>query len=114
MINRQELNENLLNYIDNQQAIEILDLFFSDFEERFRSLHESVASRDYKTLKTITHPLKSNIKIFRDPISTEHIETLDKMALNEVENGLEKTLEKLESSSRQLLEELKALREELS
>lgn len=114
MINRQELNENLLNYIENHQFIEILDLFFSDFEERFRLLHQSVATRDFKTLKAVTHPLKSNIKIFRDPVSTEHIEKLDEMASKEVEKGIEKTLENFEISARNLLEELKLLRKELS
>jgi hypothetical protein len=114
MINRKELNEGFLDYVDKPTAIEILDLFFSDFDERFKSMHESVAARDFEKLKQVTHPFKSNIKLFKDPVSTEFIERLDEMASNKVETGLEKTLEGLETSARQMLEELKALKKELS
>jgi HPt (histidine-containing phosphotransfer) domain-containing protein len=113
MIDRNKFNENF-QYFDNEIIVEIIDMFFSEFEERFINLHENVNTLDFEKLKFNAHSIKGVIGNFMDPVTIELSKRLDEMAKNKVENGLEKTLNDLETNTKLLLEELKKIKQELT
>lgn len=112
MIDRQLFAEHFA-YFDKELVTEIIDMFFEEFEQRFRDLHENVAARDFDNLHKNTHSLKGVISNFWDPVPVELSKRLDEMAKNNIDNGLESTLEELERSSRALLTELGNIKSEL-
>lgn len=112
MIDRQLFKEHF-SYFDTALVVEIIDMFFDEFEQRFQDLHDNVASRDFDSLHKNAHSLKGVISNFWDPVPVELTKRLDEMAKNKLENGLENTLSELEQSSRLLLEELGKIKKEL-
>ncbi len=113
MIDRNKFNENF-QYFDKEIIVEIIDIFFSEYEERFKNLHENVRTLDFDKLKFNAHSIKGVIANFMDPMTIELSKRLDEMAKNKVENGLQKTLNDLEINTKLLLEELNAIKRELT
>jgi hypothetical protein len=113
MIDRQQFNENF-QYFDKEIIVEIIDIFFSEYDERFKNLKANVADKDFEKLKFNAHSIKGVIANFWDPVTIEQSRRLDEMAKNKVENGLEKALQDLEQSSALLVEELKKIKKQFS
>jgi hypothetical protein len=113
MIDRQKFNENF-QYFDKQIIIEIIDIFFSEYEERYENLQKSVREKDFIKLKFNSHSLKGVIANFMDPVTIGLTTRLDEMAKNKVVSGLDQLYDDLKKNSDYLLEELKQIREELT
>lgn len=113
MIDRARFNENF-QYFDKEIVVEIIDIFISEFDERFANLHDNVRCRDFDKLKFNAHSIKGVIANFMDPPTIELSKRLDEMAKNKIENGLEKTVVDFEASAKLLLEELKKMKKDLS
>lgn len=113
MIDRQEFNETF-QYFDKEIIVEIIDIFLSEYDERFKNLRANVAERDFEKLKFNAHSLKGVIANFKDPVTIDQSKRLDDMAKNKVENGLDKALADLEKSSAALIEELIVIKKKYS
>jgi hypothetical protein len=113
MIDRQKFNDNF-QYFDKEIIVEIIDIFFSEYEERYRNLQKNVFEKDFAQLKFNAHSLKGVIANFMDPVTIEHSRRLDEMAKNKVIEGLDQLYEELKKSSGDLMEELHRIRQELT
>ncbi len=113
MIDRKKFDENF-QYFDKEIVIEIIDIFFSEFEERFDKLRNNVSEFDFDQLKFNAHSLKGVIANFMDPVTIDLSRRLDDVAKVKQADGLKELFSELESSSRKLYEELKVIRQELT
>jgi hypothetical protein len=112
MIDRQKFNDNF-QYFDKEIIVEIIDIFITEFDERFRNLRQNVAEKDFVKLKFNAHSLKGVIANFMDPVTVDQSRMLDEMAKNKTENGLAELYNDLEKNSGLLLEELIAIKKSL-
>lgn len=113
MIDRHKFNDNF-QYFDKEIIVEIIDIFFSEYEERYKNLQQNVLEKDFTKLKFNAHSLKGVIANFMDPVTIELSRKLDEMAKNKEESGLDQLYEELTQSSSDLMEELKQIRKELT
>ncbi len=113
MIDRVKFNENF-QYFDNEIIVEIIDIFISEYNERFRTLKKNIDEKDFTQLKFNAHSLKGVIANFMDPVTIEQSRSLDEMAKNGTEAGLTDLFNVLEKSSFSLLQELKVIKKELT
>ncbi|MCX6279195.1 MAG: Hpt domain-containing protein [Bacteroidetes bacterium] len=111
MIDRKQFND-VFEYFDKEVIVEIIDIFVSEYDDRFRKLRANVTDKDFKNLQFNAHSLKGVIANFMDPVTIEQSKRLDEMAKKEIVAGLEKALEDLELNSALLLKELKIIKKE--
>ncbi|MFZ4563487.1 MAG: Hpt domain-containing protein [Bacteroidales bacterium] len=113
MIDRQKFNDNF-QYFDKEIIVEIIDIFFSEYDERFEKLQKNVNERDFTQLKFNAHSLKGVIANFMDPVTIELSRKLDEVAKNKEEAGLDKLYEEIQKSASNLKDELGQIKKELT
>jgi len=113
MIDRQKFNDNF-QYFDKEIIVEIIDIFFSEYDERFEKLQKNVDERDFTQLKFNAHSLKGVIANFMDPVTIELSRKLDEVAKNKEEAGLDKLYEEIKRSAGNLKDELGRIKKELT
>ncbi len=105
MIDRQKFNDNF-QYFDKEIIVEIIDIFITEYDERYRNLRQNVQEKDFVKLKFNAHSLKGVIANFMDPVTIDLSRRLDEMAKNKTEAGLTELYNDLEKNSELLLQEL--------
>jgi|GEM_PF-2510427 len=113
MIDRQMFND-MFNNLDKENIVELIDIFFSQYEERFEAIRKNVTERDFDHLKETSHKLKGALVLFMDPVTSQLSKRFVEMARSNTEAGLDQMLADLEKNTRILVEELKVIRKELS
>ena len=113
MIDREKFNANF-QYFDKDIIVEIIDIFISEYDERFQKLRKNIEDKDFVQLKFNAHSLKGVIANFMDPVTIEESRQLDEMAKNKQESGLAEFYNHLEKNAARLLEELKTIKKELT
>ncbi|MEI6173999.1 MAG: Hpt domain-containing protein [Bacteroidota bacterium] len=113
MIDRQKFNDNF-QYFDKEIIVEIIDIFFSEYDERFEKLQKNVNERDFTQLKFNAHSLKGVIANFMDPVTIELSRKLDEVAKNQEVAGLDKLYEEIQKSASNLKDELGQIKKELT
>ena len=135
MIDRQKFND-LFNNFNKEFVVEIIDIFLSEYDERFRKLHKNVEEKDFVNLKFNAHTLKGVVGNFHDPVTNEIAIKFDEMATTIVDfyypetTALSKKVDEmtekkkeaelpqvyynLEKNMLRLVEELKIIRKEFS
>jgi len=113
MIDRKKFNENF-QYFENDIIIEIIDIFESEYLERFAKIEKNVNEKDYIQLKFNAHSLKGVIANFMDPETIDLSRKLDEAAKNKEETGLQELYNRLKASCDLLLVELKEIRKDLT
>ena len=114
MIDRIKFNDQLLNPYGKELVVQIIDIFFSEYGERFENLKHNIANKEFDQLKFNAHSFKGVVGNFMDPTVSGLSQTLDAMARERHESGLEQVYADLEKSTMNLIEQLKAIREELT
>lgn len=113
MIDRKKFNENF-QYFEKEIVVEIIDIFQSEYDERYRKIENNIREKDFVQLKFNAHSLKGVIANFMDPVTIDLTRKLDEMAKEKQEAGLQNLYDSLAKSSRALLEELQIIRKELT
>ncbi len=113
MIDRQKFNENF-QYFEKDIIVEIIDIFESEYDERFTSLRDNIVQRDFNKLKFNAHSLKGVIANFMDPVTIDLSRRLDEKAKNKEEAGLDGLFEELKSKSDELRVALQTIKSELT
>jgi len=112
MIDRKKFQENF-QYFDKDVVIEIIDIFESEYQERFTNLEKNVNELDFIQLKFNAHSLKGVVANFMDPVTIELSRKLDEVAKNKENNGLLELFTLLKTSCDSLLTELREIRKDL-
>ena len=113
MIDRQKLNQNF-QYFDKETIIEIFDLFASEYPERAEKIQKNIDEKDFIQLKFNAHSLKGVVANFYDPVTIELTRELDEKAKIKDGEGLQILFEELKTACIKLLDELTALRAEVT
>lgn len=113
MIDRQKLNQNF-QYFDKETIIEIIDIFFEEYPDRVEKITKNILENDFVQLKFNAHSIKGVVANFQDPATIELSRKLDEMAKNKETAGLEKVFEDLKTACVNLMNELEALKTEVS
>jgi len=113
MIDREKFND-LFTQLDKEIVKELIDIFLSEFDERFRKLRKNVEEKDFEQLRFNAHSLKGVIAYFVDPVTIELSGRLDRMAKNNTTEGLDEVYRELEKNSVRLSEELKIISKDLT
>ncbi len=113
MIDRLEFKKTVSEWGEEIVAMNI-DIFCSEFEERFIRIRKNVAERDFKELEFTAHSLKGNVVLFMDPVTIQLSKRLVEMARQHITTGLDEVFADMEANSRLLLEELKVIRKGLT
>lgn len=113
MIDRKKFDENF-QYFDKEIIIEIIDIFFSEFDERFEKLSKNVSDRDFVQLKFNAHSLKGVIANFMDPVTIDLSRKLDEVAKNQESAGLDDLYRDLFENTKKLYQELTVIKRELT
>ena len=113
MIDRQKLNQNF-QYFDKETIVEIIDIFFEEYPDRAEKLKKNIQDGDFAQLKFNAHSLKGVVANFQDPICFELARKLDEMAKHQQSSGLITVFEDLDRACTKLMDELTALKAEVS
>jgi len=113
MIDRKKFDENF-QYFENDVIIEIINIFDTEFDERFDALTRNIANRDFDQLKFNAHSLKGVVANFMEPEVIRLSQRFDEMAKNREETGIIPLFEELKQRSVALRNELLNIREELN
>jgi len=109
MIDHEKFKQNFY-YLDKEVIVEIIDIFLSEFEDRFNTIQKNIADRDFNGLKFSAHSLKGVISNFMDPVTIELSRKLNEMAKDEQSAGLTDLFENLKRESESLARELREMR----
>jgi HPt (histidine-containing phosphotransfer) domain-containing protein len=97
---------------DKEVVVEIIDIFFEEWPERFKNLKNDIDSGDLDSLRFNAHSLKGVIANFVAPGPKELAKQLEDNARAMVDNNNKVVFEKLVEQVDQLMLELKDLRKE--
>lgn len=77
MVNKQNFYETY-QYFDKSVIIEIIDIFISEYAERFEKLSKNIAERDFQKMRFNAHSLKGVIANFSAPEPLELVRSFEK------------------------------------
>ncbi|MEI7662303.1 MAG: hypothetical protein WCK34_08900 [Bacteroidota bacterium] len=112
MIDRQKFNSFFSDFSPEVLA-EIIDVVFSEYEDRLILIRSFMASRNFPELKKLTHKLVGDNFVDMDPVLKEISDKYDQVAINFREAGLDSIHADFEKQSVLFIEELKAIKKEL-
>ncbi len=112
MIDRQKFNDTF-QYFDKETILNIIELFETGFPERFEKIQRNILENDFDSLAFNVHSLKGLIASFMAAVPLELAKTMEELALSKTDQGLPELYEKLQSSTEELLNELRVIRQEL-
>jgi len=113
MIDRIKFEENF-QYFEKDIIVEIIDIFESEYQERFTNIEKNINEKDFVQLKFNAHSLKGVVANFMDPATVELSRKLDEFAKNKEEDGLRELYTRLKASCDALREELRQIRKDLT
>ncbi len=114
MIDRIKFDDYVSQYGNQFFAEEIIDTFFSIFDERVEIIKKHVADRNFIGLEKAAHSIRSATCSFWDPVSLHDSAILEQKARNCEEAGLDEAFQMFEVSIKLLLSELKEIRKEIT
>jgi HPt (histidine-containing phosphotransfer) domain-containing protein len=86
MVNKQNFYETY-QFFDKSVIIEIIDIFISEYAERFEKLTKNIADRDFQNMRFNAHSLKGVIANFSAPVPLEMVRSFEKSAATLLENN---------------------------
>lgn len=109
IINKEQFQENF-KFFDKEIIVEIIDLFINEFDDRMKSIKDSIDNSDMEALKFSAHSLKGVISNFVAEEPRELAKKLEDKADNKDESDLVEIYHNLYASTAQLVDELKDIR----
>jgi HPt (histidine-containing phosphotransfer) domain-containing protein len=101
-----QFNDNF-QYYDKTIIIEVIDLFFEEYDSRIAALQKNIDENDFKALAFNAHSLKSVISNYMAPEALEVTRKLEELAKNKSEGEINDAFSKLKVTTRELVDELK-------
>lgn len=120
MVNKQNFYETY-QFFDKSVIIEIIDIFISEYAERFEKLRKNIAERDFQNMRFNAHSLKGVIANFSAPVPLELIRAYEKSAATIFENkgeGFDEArmlneLEEIRKATKIMADQLNEIKEEM-
>jgi HPt (histidine-containing phosphotransfer) domain-containing protein len=112
MIDKQKFNDTY-KYLDNETILILIDLFEKELPERFEKIRKNILENDFDTLAFNVHSLKGVTGSFMASGPSELAKMMEELAHNRTSQDLPELYKKLQSSTEELLIELRIIRQEL-
>jgi hypothetical protein len=120
MVNKQNFYETY-QFFDKSVIIEIIDIFISEYAERFEKLNKNIVERDFQNMRFNAHSLKGVIANFSAPVPLEMIRAYEKSAALMFENegnGFDEArmiseLEEIRKATKIMADQLNEIKEEM-
>lgn len=120
MVNKQNFYETY-QFFDKSVIIEIIDIFISEYAERFEKLRKNIDERDFQNMRFNAHSLKGVIANFSAPVPLELIRAYEKSAALIFENkgeGFDEArmiseLEEIRKATKIMADQLNEIKEEM-
>ncbi len=120
MVNKQNFYETY-QFFDKSVIIEIIDIFISEYAERFEKLKKNIAERDFQNMRFNAHSLKGVVANFSAPVPLEMIRAYEKSAALMFENKGEdfdearmiSELEEIRKATKIMADQLNEIKEEM-
>ncbi|MBK6345335.1 MAG: Hpt domain-containing protein [Bacteroidales bacterium] len=120
MVNKQNFYETY-QFFDKSVIIEIIDIFISEYAERFEKLTKNIADRDFQNMRFNAHSLKGVIANFSAPVPLEMVRSFEKSAAILLENNgsdfdealMTKNLEDIRKATLTMAEQLAEIKQEI-
>ncbi len=109
VINKEQFQENF-KFFDKEIIVEIIDLFIGEFDDRMKSIKDSIESSDMAALKFNAHSLKGVISNFVADEPQLLAKQLEDKADQEDQTVLIEIYHNLYTSTAILVDELKDIR----
>ncbi|MFH1121035.1 MAG: Hpt domain-containing protein [Bacteroidota bacterium] len=120
MVNKQNFYETY-QFFDKSVIIEIIDIFISEYAERFEKLTKNIADRDFQNMRFNAHSLKGVIANFSAPVPLEMVRSFEKSAATLLENNgsgfdeasMTKNLEDIRKATLTMADQLAEIKSEI-
>ncbi len=120
MVNKQHFYETY-QFFDESVIIEIIDIFVSEYADRFEKLNKNIAEHDFQKMRFNAHSLKGVIANFSAPVPLEMVRDYEKTAAMLLEtNGqgfnevvMKSELEKIRKATKIMADQLTEIKEEM-
>lgn len=109
VINKEQFQENF-KFFDKEIIVEIIDLFIDEFDDRMKSIKNSIDSSDMEALKFSAHSLKGVISNFVADEPRELAKLLENKADENDQSELTEIYHKLYTSTAILVDELRDIK----
>ncbi len=86
MVNKQNFYETY-QYFDKSVIVEIIDIFISEYAERFEKLSKNISDRDFQKMRFNAHSLKGVIANFSAPEPLELVRSFEKESAELLDNN---------------------------
>jgi HPt (histidine-containing phosphotransfer) domain-containing protein len=86
MVNKQNFYETY-QYFDKSVIVEIIDIFISEYAERFEKLSQNITDRDFQKMRFNAHSLKGVIANFSAPEPLELVRSFEKNSAALLDNN---------------------------
>jgi HPt (histidine-containing phosphotransfer) domain-containing protein len=107
-----QFNENF-QYYDKEIIMEIIDIFIDEYNDRIINLQKNIKEKDYISLAFNAHSFKSVIGNYMAPKAYETTRKLEELAKSNTNDEIDDTFSNLQSTTAELLLELKEYRQKL-
>ena len=101
-----QFNDNF-QYYDKTIIIEVIDLFFEEYDDRIAILQKNIDENDFTALAFNAHSLKSVISNYMAPDVLEVTRKLEELAKNKSADEINEAFSKLKVTTQDLIGELK-------
>jgi len=120
MVNKQNFYETY-QYFDKSVIVEIIDIFISEYAERFEKLSQNITDRDFQKMRFNAHSLKGVIANFSAPEPLELVRSFEKTSAALLDNNGEdfdesrmiKNLEEIRKATVIMARQLDEIKQEL-
>ena len=101
-----QFNENF-QYYDKEIVKEVISIFIDEYDQRMANLKKNIEERDFTNLAFNAHSLKSVIANYMAPRAYELALTLEDLAKNNSDEGIDEIFTELMNETQELLLELR-------
>ena len=110
-IDRNQFVENF-QYFDKEIVLEIIDIFINEYPDRIRAINDSIEAQNFDDIKFHSHSIKGVIANFCAQNPEQQARELELLGTNKDTSGLTEMFEEFKTSSAELVEELKEMRQQ--
>lgn len=110
MINKENFRNNF-QYFDKSVVLQVLDIFLSEYQDRFNELEKNVSELDFKAIDNNAHSFKSNVAYMSEELH-ELARILEFKGKEQDSSDLRESFDNLKSATLLIIDDVIELRKE--
>lgn len=110
MINKENFRNNF-QYFDKSVVLQVLDIFLSEYQDRFNELEKNISELDFKSIDNNAHSFKSNVAYMSEELH-ELARILEFKGKEQDSSNLRECFENLKTATLLIIDDVIELRKE--